>query len=109
MASDGQTVRSRRSAPARKSGTYSGSTWQGFAAARQPAATRAATGVQAESLVNKYLNDSGKPDQFRVDPSSNGKTIQQINPPAAGGWRSPASQFAALARSVGPGLVSEHA
>ena len=53
-------------------------------------------------LLNKYLNDSGKPDQFRVAPNSDDKTIQQVNP--ANGeviGEFPASEFAALARSVG--------
>src|SRR5277367_4433883 len=59
--------------------------------------------VQSQvALLNKYLNDSGKPDQFRVDPASDGKLIQQINP-ATGVviGEFPASEFAALARSVG--------
>ena len=30
--------------------------------------------------LNKFLNDSGRPDQFRLDPASGGKLIQQINP-----------------------------
>src|ERR1700682_3969047 len=30
--------------------------------------------------VNRAFNDSGKPTQFRVDPSSGNKVIQQINP-----------------------------
>ena len=63
----------------------------------------AAPSVQAQvALLNKHLNDSGKPDQFRVDPSSDGKMIQQVNP--ANGQviaEFPASEFAALARSVG--------
>src|SRR5580692_807608 len=54
------------------------------------------------ALLNKYLNNSGKPDQFRVAPDSDDKLIQQINP--ANGeviGEFPASEFAALARSVG--------
>jgi uncharacterized FlaG/YvyC family protein len=66
-------------------------------------AAPAATHVQVQvALLNKYLNDSGKPNQFRVDPDSNGKLIQQINP--ANGEvlaEFPASEFAALARSLG--------
>jgi uncharacterized FlaG/YvyC family protein len=63
-------------------------------------------------LLNKHLNDSGKADQFRVDPTSDGKTIQQINP--ANGEviaEFPASEFAALARSVGISgvVVDKHA
>ena len=57
-----------------------------------------------QSLVkqlNKYLNDSGRPDQFRLDPS-NGNMIQQLNP-ASGAviGEFSATEFPALARSVG--------
>lgn len=60
--------------------------------------------TDARSLVtqlNKYLNDSGRPDQFRLDPS-NGKMIQQLNP-ASGAvvGEFSATEFPALARSVG--------
>ncbi len=64
------------------------------------------------ALLNKYLNDSGRPDQFRVDPASNGKLIQQINP-ATGAvvGELPADEFEALARSVGISgvIVDKHA
>ncbi len=63
-------------------------------------------------LLNKYLNDSGKPDQFRVAPDSDDKLIQQVNP-ATGEviGEFPASEFAALARSVGISgvVVDKHA
>jgi hypothetical protein len=69
----------------------------------KPPAAAAETDVRAQvALLNKSLNDSGKPDQFRVAPDSNDKLIQQINP--ANGeviGEFPASEFAALARSVG--------
>jgi FlaG protein len=69
----------------------------------RPAAPPAAADLQAQvQLLNKYLNDSGKPDQFRVAPDSDDKLIQQVNP--ANGEvlaEFPASEFAALARSVG--------
>jgi hypothetical protein len=69
----------------------------------KPAAPPAAPSVQSQvELLNKYLNNSGKPDQFRVAPDSDDKLIQQINP--ANGEvlaEFPASEFAALARSVG--------
>jgi hypothetical protein len=69
----------------------------------RPAAPPAAPSLQAQvQLLNKYLNNSGKPDQFRVAPDSDDKLIQQINP--ANGEvlaEFPASEFAALARSVG--------
>jgi hypothetical protein len=68
--------------------------------------------LQAQvALLNKYLNDSGRPDQFRVDPSSSSKLIQQINP-ANGAVIGEflASEFPALARSVGVSgvLVDSH-
>jgi hypothetical protein len=52
--------------------------------------------------LNKFLNDSGRPDQFRLDPASGGKLIQQINP-ASGAviGEFSATEFPALARSVG--------
>ena len=79
---------------------------------KAPAAAPA-TSVRAQvALLNKYLNDSGKPDQFRVAPDSDDKLIQQINP--ANGdviGEFPVSEFAALARSVGISgvLVDQHA
>ena len=62
-------------------------------------------GVQPQALVNllnKQLNDSGRPDEFRVAPDSGAALIQQINPDngAVVGQFS-ASEFPALARSVG--------
>jgi hypothetical protein len=76
-------------------------------------AAPAATPVRAQvALLNKFLNDSGKPDQFRVDPDSDDKLIQQINP-ASGQviGEFPVSEFAALARSVGISgvVVDQHA
>jgi hypothetical protein len=63
------------------------------------------------SFLNKYLNDSGRPDQFRVDPTSE-ENIQEVNP-ATGAVIAEysASEFPALARSVGVtrGLVDSHA
>jgi hypothetical protein len=51
--------------------------------------------------VNKFLNDSGRPDEFRVDPTS-ADYIQQVNP-ANGAVIAEysVSEFPALARSVG--------
>ena len=64
------------------------------------------TGAHADvrnlvAQLNKSLNDSGRPDQFRVDPQS-GSTIQEVNP-ANGAViaQFAASEFPALARSVG--------
>jgi hypothetical protein len=83
------------------------------AAAAKPAAAAASSNVQTQvNLLNKYLNDSGRPDQFRVDPSSGGKLIQQINP-ASGTviGEFSADEFPALARSVGlsGAIVDNHA
>ena len=52
--------------------------------------------------LNKHLNDSGRPDQYRMDPSSDNKVIQQINP-ASGDviGEFSADEFPALARAVG--------
>ena len=60
-------------------------------------------GIQAlVAQLNKYLNDSGRPAQFRVDPESRGKTIQEVNP-ATGDviGEFSAEEFPELARSVG--------
>jgi carbamoylphosphate synthase large subunit len=64
------------------------------------------------AVLNKYLNDSGRPDQFRVDPTSDDKVIQELNP--ANGEviaQYSATEFAALARSLGISgvLVDGHA
>jgi uncharacterized FlaG/YvyC family protein len=93
-------------------------------AASSPAAAKA--GVPAKSspavgstdlpaqitLLNKFLNDSGRPIQFRVDPQSDNKLIQEVNP-ATGEVIAEysATEFAALARSVGISgvLVNSHA
>jgi uncharacterized FlaG/YvyC family protein len=69
--------------------------------------------LQAQvALLNKYLNDSGRPDEYRVDPASDAKLIQQINP-ATGAviGEFSASEFPALARSVGVSgaLIDSHA
>jgi uncharacterized FlaG/YvyC family protein len=52
--------------------------------------------------VNKAFNDSGKPTQFRLDPTSGNKVIQQINP-ATGEVvaQFQANEFPALASSLG--------
>jgi hypothetical protein len=60
--------------------------------------------------LNKHLNDSGHPDQFRLDPG--GTLIQQVNP-ATGEviGEFAVSEFPALARSVGVSgaLIDSHA
>lgn len=67
------------------------------------AAAAAKPNLQASvATLNKYLNDSGRPNQFRVDPASGGRTIQEINP-ASGAviGEFSAAQFPELARSLG--------
>jgi len=63
------------------------------------------SGTTTEELLaelNKHINVSGRADQYRVDPGSNGKVIQQINP-ATGDVLGEflVSEFPALARSLG--------
>jgi hypothetical protein len=72
------------------------------ATAPKPAAPRAADPQTLVDQLNKYLNDSGRPDEFRVDPASSDKLIQQINP-ANGAVLGEFSvdEFPALARSIG--------
>jgi uncharacterized FlaG/YvyC family protein len=80
------------------------------------AAAKANSAASIEALVaqmNKHLNDSGRADQYRVDPSSDNKVIQQINP-ATGDVIGEflVSEFPALARSVGMSggmLIDSHA
>jgi hypothetical protein len=83
------------------------------AAAASKAAISRANDVQAQvAFLNKYLNDSGKPDQFRVAPNSNSMLIQEVNP-ANGAviGEYPAIAFPALAKSLGisSALIDEHA
>ena len=72
---------------------------------RAPARPVAAAPSDAQAqvtLLNKYLNDSGRPAQFRVDPASDNKLIQEINP-ATGEVIAEYSaiEFPELARSLG--------
>jgi len=64
-------------------------------------ATRATPVESLVTQLNKTLNDSGRPDQYRVDPQS-ANTIQEVNP-ANGAviGQFAADEFPALARSVG--------
>jgi hypothetical protein len=82
------------------------------AGAKSAAASRTAD-VQAQvAFLNKSLNDSGKPDQFRVAPNSDSMLIQEVNP-ATGQviGEYPAIAFPALAKSLGisSALIDEHA
>ena len=74
------------------------------AANTSPAKATAASATDPQALasqLNKVLNNSGRADQFRVDPSSD-KYIQQVNP-ASGDVIAEYSvdEFPALARSIG--------
>jgi hypothetical protein len=86
------------------------------AAAKSVAAPpKVAIAADLQALVaalNKFLNDSGRPTQFRVDPASANTMIQEINP--ANGKvlaEFAAAEFPALAKSVGASsiLVDTHA
>jgi hypothetical protein len=88
-------------------GDAAGATAGSSAAASTPTGGKAVVqpSTDPQDLVqqlNKYLNDSGRPDQFRLDPASGGKRIQQVNP-ATGTVIAEfsATEFPALARSVG--------
>ncbi len=80
---------------------------QASGAASKAPVRRATTTSQAAlpalvGQLNKYLNDSGRPNQFRVDPASRGQTIQEINP-ATGEviGEFSAIEFPELAKSLG--------
>ena len=46
-----------------------------------PQATSPPQNLAAQvELLNRFLNDSGQPDQYRIAPLSGNKLIQQINP-----------------------------
>ena len=83
------------------------------AAAAKSSALNRSNDLQAQvAILNKYLNDSGKPDQFRVAPNSNSMLIQEVNP--ANGevlGEYPAIAFPALAKSLGISstLIDEYA
>jgi hypothetical protein len=72
------------------------------AAPKAPPPPRKTDPQSLVDALNKQLNDSGRPDQYRLDPSSGDKLIQQINP-ANGAVIGEFSvdEFPALARSVG--------
>jgi uncharacterized FlaG/YvyC family protein len=85
---------------------------QAGSAGKSAAATQPTTLQAQVALLNKYLNDSGRPNQFRVDPTSDSTLIQEINP-ATGEviGEYPAISFPALARSVGisGAVIDSHA
>ncbi len=73
------------------------------ASVRRPATQTSQAALPAlVAQLNKYLNDSGRPNQFRVDPGSGGKTIQELNPATGeviGEFL--AAEFPELAKSLG--------
>jgi uncharacterized FlaG/YvyC family protein len=89
----------------------SGNTAATAAAHRSPPAAKPDLQAQV-ALLNKYLNESGRPDQFRVAPQAGANFIQEINP-ATGQVIAeyPATEFPALARSLGVsgGLIDSRA
>jgi len=81
-------------------------------AAAKATATNKASVADLVKQLNKFLNDSGRADQFRIDPDSRDQIIQEINP--ANGQvvgEFSVSEFPALARSLGISgiLVDSHA
>ena len=83
------------------------------ASAAKSASVSRTNDVQAQvAFLNKFLNDSGKPNQFRVAPDTNAALIQEINP-ANGAVIAdyPVIAFPALAKSLGisSALIDEHA
>jgi hypothetical protein len=68
----------------------------------KPAVFDTASLQASVQYLNKSLNDSGRPNQFRIAPQSRGQTIQEINPVSGevvGEFA--AAEFPALARSLG--------
>lgn len=96
------TVQSGSGKPLPPTGNTAAIAASNAAAATKQAAARAADPQTLVDQLNKYLNDSGRPDEFRVDPGSSNKLILQINP-ANGAVLGEFSveEFPALARSVG--------
>ena len=89
-----------------------GNTVPGVAASAESSASNRSTDIQAQvAFLNKYLNDSGRPEQFRVDPNSDSMLIQEVNP-ATGAVIAeyPSVSFPALAKSLGisSAVIDEH-
>ena len=82
-------------------------------AAPKPQAPIPAPDAHAQvAILNKFFNDSGRSDQFRVATSSGNEVIQEINPTNGEVIAEySATEFAALARSVGVSgaIVNSHA
>jgi hypothetical protein len=98
--------------PSGKSVPPAGNSATAAAASAKTNATNRTSDVQAQvAVLNKYLNDTGRPDQYRVAPDSGSMQIQEVNP-ATGAVVAeyPAITFPALARSLGisSALIDEH-
>jgi uncharacterized FlaG/YvyC family protein len=80
--------------------------------AKSSTANRSADAQAQVAFLNKYLNDSGRPNQFRVDPNSDSMLIQEVNP-ATGAVIAeyPSVSFPALAKSLGisSAVIDDHA
>jgi uncharacterized FlaG/YvyC family protein len=105
-AASGATAAGSKAAPAgnasAKSAIGTAATQSKAAAGKSTSSSNTSTLAAQVTLLNKYLNDSGRPDEFRVDPESNNKVIQEINPTnGAVIAEYSASEFAELARSLG--------
>ena len=90
-----------------------GKTAPSVAGSAKSSAANRSTDVQAQvAFLNKYLNDSGRPNQFRVDPNSDSMLIQEVNP-ATGAVIAeyPSVSFPALAKSLGiaSAVIDDHA
>jgi len=70
-----------------------------------PSAPPAKAPADLHALVaqlNKHLQNSGRPNQFRLDTSAGRKVIQEVNPDTQSViGEYPASEFAALAQNLG--------
>jgi hypothetical protein len=108
------TVNTQASRPSGKSLPPGGNSAGAAAATSAKAsASNRTSDLQAQvDFLNKYLNDSGRPAQYRVAPNSNSTLIQEINP-ATGAVLAEYSAitFPALAKSLGisSALIDEHA
>jgi carbamoylphosphate synthase large subunit len=90
-----------------------GKTAPSVAASAKSSAASRSIDVQAQvAFLNKYLNDSGRPNQFRVAPNSDSMLIQEVNP-ATGAVVAEYSSvtFPALAKSLGisSAVIDDHA
>ncbi|MGA2397574.1 MAG: hypothetical protein ABSG30_05900 [Steroidobacteraceae bacterium] len=99
--------------PSGKALPPAGNTAPSLAATAKSSPANRSTNVQAQvAFLNKYLNDSGRPDQFRVDPNSDSMLIQEVNPVSGAVIAEyPSVSFPALAKSLGisSAVIDEHA